>query len=54
MMKLTVEDAMFVEESYSSGQAVVKMPTQSTSTISQLKSVIALAQSKTRQVPNWL
>ncbi len=26
MMKLAVEDSMFVEESYASGQAVVRMP----------------------------
>ena len=33
MMKLAVEDSMFVEESYAACQAIVKMPTESSKTI---------------------
>jgi len=46
LMKLAVEDAMFVEESYAACQAAVKMPQTCIQRLSQLKSLIALVQSK--------
>ena len=55
MMHLAIEDAMFVEESYASCHAVVKMPVAS-QTINQLKALINLSQSSqaTDLLPNWL
>jgi hypothetical protein len=52
MLRLAVEDSMFVEESYAACQAVVKMP--SVGTIDQLKALIDLVQGKPAQMPSWL
>ena len=54
LLKLAVEDAMFVQESYAASQAVVKMPAQSGHRLAQLKALIELVQSKDRNVPEWL
>ena len=45
MMRLAVDDSMFVEESYAACQAVVKMPTSS-KRIQQLKALIKLVQDR--------
>ena len=42
LMKLAVEEAMFVEESYATCQAVVKMPKPSTKRLAQLNALITL------------
>ena len=56
MMRLAVEDSMFVEESYAACHAVVKMPPMvgSSKRISQLKALIKLVQNAATEMPLWL
>ena len=56
MMRLAVEDSMFVEESYTACHAVVKMPPMlgSSKRISQLKALIQLVQKAATEMPLWL
>lgn len=56
MMRLAVEDSMFVEESYAACHAVVKMPSMvgSSKRISQLKALIRLVQNAATEMPLWL
>ena len=56
MMRLAVEDSMFVEESYAACHAAVKMPYMvgSSKRISQLKALIRLVQNAATEMPLWL
>ena len=56
MMKLAVEDSIFVQESYAACQAVIKMPLESSKTINQLNALIELAQKQDSlaATPHWL